>query len=182
MLHCVLTELFQAETDVEVVKSMVKTAIQGASLLREDLLKDLSIIRAIAIEPPLEQFLARDECIEELLAATDRLAGFYRKLQDGLKGQLAFTLGQTTLPPNWEELSGHLRHSRMITLAMTYSDLVSSDRDKKRWELRRIDFLTQYLGHCVRLGKPPSQEELDPSTMARAVKTASQSYLKLGVA
>ena len=181
MLFGILAELFQSETDVEVVKSMVKSTIQGASMIREDLLKDLSIIRAIAIETPLEVFLARDECIEELLAATDRLAGFYRLLQEGLRDQLAFSLGEATLPPRWEELAVYLRHSRMVTLAMTYSELTSGDRDKRRWELRRIDFLTQYLGHCVRLKKPPGQEELDGSSMVKAVKTASQSYIKLGV-
>ena len=176
-----LEELLLMVDDRKATGVILSSTMKCADMIREDLLKDQQVLRALSIEIPIDDFPERDDCMGELVASTDRLAGLFRSLHDALRDQMQYSQEKRDVPPSWLWLSGEVRHSKITNMLLTYSELTSEARNQKRWSLWKMDYMMKYIGLCIPLQRMPDRESLDFTPMVRAVTTASGLHKQLGV-
>ena len=174
-----IMEIVGMSSDKEVVAAVLTSWITQLGAVSDDLDADTQILRAISLEPEVSNNEEREDCVNELLASTQRLSTGYCYITKYVKAYVVFLQGKSSLPPVWEEGVLLFQHSSMLTKIVNYSTL-GGDKVSTRWKLRELDLLSTYLGICKERGYLPNKEDCNMNSFKAAIRTESGKCWDLG--
>ena len=175
----VIMEVVGVSSDKEVVATVLASWATQLGLVVQDLEADAQVLRSISLEPEVSNNEEREDCVNELLASTQRLNTGYCYVIKYVTTYVAFLQGKNSLPPIWEENLHSFKHSSLLTKVVNYSSL-GGDKTGTRWKLRELDLLSTYLGICKERGYLPNREDCNMNSFRGAIRTDSGKSWDLG--